>query len=51
MTKHFLRAIRWLEIGKVLAEPVITRSFSLDQAEEAIRVFKEGSEGAIIFEN
>ncbi|MBP8718079.1 MAG: alcohol dehydrogenase catalytic domain-containing protein [Candidatus Atribacteria bacterium] len=51
LTKHFLRAIRWLEIGKVLAEPVITRSFSLDQTEEAIRVFKEGSEGAIIFEN
>jgi threonine dehydrogenase-like Zn-dependent dehydrogenase len=51
LTKHFLRAIRWVEINKVLAEPVITRSFSLEQAEEAIRVFKEGSEGAIIFEN
>ncbi|HER23477.1 MAG TPA: hypothetical protein ENO17_00205 [Candidatus Atribacteria bacterium] len=51
LTKHFLRAIRWVEINKVLAEPVITRSFSLEQAEEAIRVFKEGNEGAIIFEN
>jgi len=51
LTKHFIRAIRWIEIKKVLAEPVITRSFSLEQAEEAIRVFKEGTEGAIIFEN
>jgi len=40
-----------VEINKVLAEPVITRSFSLEQAEEAIRIFKEGTEGAIIFEN
>ena len=51
LTKHFIRAIRWVEIKKVLAEPIITRSFSLKQAEEAIRVFKEGTEGAIIFEN
>ena len=51
LTRHFLRAIRWVEINEVLAEPVITKSFSLAQSEEAIRVFKEGSEGAIIFEN
>jgi len=51
LTKHFIRAIRWIEIGKVLAEPVITRSFPLSKAEEAIRVFKEGNEGAIILEN
>jgi threonine dehydrogenase-like Zn-dependent dehydrogenase len=51
LTKHFIRAIRWVEIGKVLAEPIITRSFSLEQAEEAIRVFNEGTEGAIILEN
>jgi len=51
LTKHFIRALRWLESKKVLAEPVITKSFSLEQAKEAIDVFKEGSEGAIIFEN
>ena len=51
LTKHFIRAMRWIEINKVLAEPIITRSFPLEQAEEAIRVFKEGTEGAIIFEN
>jgi threonine dehydrogenase-like Zn-dependent dehydrogenase len=51
LTKHFIRAIRWVEIKKVLAEPVITRSFPLKQAEEAIEVFKNGKEGAIIFEN
>jgi len=51
LTKHFIRAMRWIEINKVLAEPIITRSFPLEQAEEAIRIFKEGTEGAIIFEN
>jgi len=51
LTKHFIKAIRWIEIGKVLAEPVITRSFPLEEAEEAIRVFKKGNEGAVILEN
>ncbi|TFG90948.1 MAG: hypothetical protein E4G71_04535 [Candidatus Atribacteria bacterium] len=51
LTKHFIRAIRWIEIKKVLAEPIIIRSFSLEQAEKAIEVFKNGKEGAIIFEN
>jgi threonine dehydrogenase-like Zn-dependent dehydrogenase len=51
LTKHFIRALRWVETKKVLAEPVITKSFALKQAEEAIEVFKDGKEGAIIFEN
>lgn len=51
LTKHFIRALRWVECKKVLAEPVIIKSFSLEQAKEAIDVFKEGREGAIIFEN
>jgi len=51
LTKHFIRAIRWVESKKVLAEPIITKSFALEQAKEAIEVFKEGSEGAIIFVN
>lgn len=51
LTKHFIRALRWVECKKVLAEPVITKSFALKQAEEAIEVFKDGREGAIIFEN
>jgi threonine dehydrogenase-like Zn-dependent dehydrogenase len=51
LTKHFIRALRWIESKKVLAKPVITKSFALKQAKEAIDVFKEGKEGAIIFEN
>jgi len=51
LTKHFIRALRWVEIKKVLAEPIITKHFSLDQSKEAIEVFKEGREGAIIFKN
>jgi len=51
LTKHFIRALRWVEYKKVLAETIITRSFTLEQAEEAVKVFKEGREGAIIFKN
>lgn len=51
LTKHFMRALHWVECKKVLAEPIITRSFPLEQAEEVVKVFKEGREGAIIFEN
>jgi len=51
LTKHFICALRWLECKKVLAEPIITKHFSLDQAKEAIETFKECREGAIIFEN
>jgi len=51
LTKHFIRALHWVECQKVLAEPIITKSFALEQAHEAIKVFKEGKEGAIIFEN
>lgn len=51
LTKHFIRALRWIECKKVLAEPIITKGFSLEQAKEAIDIFKKGREGAIIFEN
>ncbi len=51
LTRHFIRAIRWVEINKVLADLVITKSFSLKDAEKGIKAFKEGTEGAIIFEN
>jgi len=51
LTKHFIRALHWVEYQKVLAESIITKSFALKQAHEVIKIFKEGKEGAIIFEN
>lgn len=47
---HFLRAIRWVEYKKVLAEPIITRTFRLDQAKEAFNAFSQGELVKVPFE-
>jgi len=50
LTKHFIRAIRWVEDRKVLAEPLITKRFSLDQAREAIDELDKGHTVKVLFE-
>lgn len=47
---QFLRAIRWVEYKKVLAEPMITRRFKLDQAREAFEAFYQGDIVKVFFE-
>jgi threonine dehydrogenase-like Zn-dependent dehydrogenase len=47
---QFLRAIRWVEYKKVLAEPIITRKFRLDQAKEAFEAFYQGDIVKVPFE-
>jgi threonine dehydrogenase-like Zn-dependent dehydrogenase len=47
---QFLRAIRWVEYRKVLAEPMITRRFKLDQAKEAFEAFHQGDIVKVLFE-
>jgi threonine dehydrogenase-like Zn-dependent dehydrogenase len=47
---QFLRAIRWVEYKKVLAEPMITRRFKLDQAKEAFEAFSQGDIVKVPFE-
>jgi threonine dehydrogenase-like Zn-dependent dehydrogenase len=47
---QFLRAIRWVEYKKVLAEPMITRRFKLDQAKEAFEAFYQGDIVKVFFE-
>jgi threonine dehydrogenase-like Zn-dependent dehydrogenase len=47
---QFLRAIRWVEYKKVLAEPMITRRFKLDQAKEAFEAFYQGDVVKVPFE-
>jgi threonine dehydrogenase-like Zn-dependent dehydrogenase len=47
---QFLRAIRWVECKKVLAEPMITRKFRLDQAKEGFEAFSQGDSVKVLFE-
>jgi threonine dehydrogenase-like Zn-dependent dehydrogenase len=48
--RQFLRAIRWVEYKKVLAEPMITRKFRLDQAKEGFEAFSQGDSVKVLFE-
>jgi threonine dehydrogenase-like Zn-dependent dehydrogenase len=45
----YQRAIRWVQYKKVSAEPLITRRFRLDQAEEAFAAFHEGQSVKVLF--
>lgn len=48
--RQFLRAIRWVEHKKVLAEPMIARKFRLDQAKEGFESFSQGDTVKVLFE-
>ncbi len=50
LTKHFLRAIKWVSEEKVVAEPLITKRFKLDQAKEAIEALESGETVKALFE-
>jgi threonine dehydrogenase-like Zn-dependent dehydrogenase len=49
-TRYFLRAMRWIEYMKVLAEPMVSCRFHLDQAKEAFEAFSQGSAVTVLFE-
>ena len=49
-TRYFLRAMRWVEYRKVLAEPMVSCRFALDQAKEAFDAFSEGGAVKVLFE-
>jgi len=50
LTRHFLRAIKWLETGKVQGEAIITHRFSLEQAKQAFETYYKGNSAKIMFE-
>ncbi|OGP93743.1 MAG: hypothetical protein A2156_15575 [Deltaproteobacteria bacterium RBG_16_48_10] len=50
LPRYFLRAIRWIEYKKVLAEPMVSRRFRLDQAKEAFEAFSQGDTVKVLFE-
>jgi threonine dehydrogenase-like Zn-dependent dehydrogenase len=47
---HFARAMRWVEYKKVLARPIVSRGFRLDEAKEALKAFYQGDTAKVIFE-
>ena len=47
---QFLRAVRWVEYRKVLAEPIVSRGFRLEEAKEAFQAFYQGNTAKVLFE-
>lgn len=47
---QFLRAIRWVEYRKVLAEPMVRCRFTLDQAKEGFEAFHQKETVKVPFE-
>jgi len=50
LPRQFLRAIRWVQYKKVLAEPLVSHRFALDQAKEGFEAFHEGDTVKVLFE-
>jgi len=50
VSSQFMQAIRWLETGKIEAGKIITRTFSLDQAQDAFKAARECDLIKIVFE-
>jgi threonine dehydrogenase-like Zn-dependent dehydrogenase len=50
LTRHFIRAIGWLEAGKVSGQALVTKRFRLDQAAEAFEAFKNKETVKCLFE-
>jgi L-iditol 2-dehydrogenase len=50
LPNQFLRAIRWVQYRKVLAEPMVTCRFSVDQAKEGFEAFHQGETVKVLFE-
>jgi threonine dehydrogenase-like Zn-dependent dehydrogenase len=49
LPRHFMRALSWLETGKISSGPLITRRFSLDDVDEAFRTFYAGETVKVMF--
>ncbi len=50
LQKHFIRAIHWLESGKVSGQALVTKRFSLDEAGKAFEAFKHKETVKCLFE-
>ena len=50
LQRHFIRAIGWLESGKVSGQALVTKRFTLEQANEAFEAFKHKETVKCLFE-
>lgn len=50
LQRHFIRAIGWLESGKVSVRPLVTKRFALKQAKEAFEAFTHKETVKCLFE-
>jgi len=50
LPRYFVRAIRWMQYGKVLAKPLASRLFRLEEAGEALEAARLGEVAKVIFE-
>ncbi len=50
LQRHFIRALSWLESGKVSGQALVTRRFALDQAGEAFEAFQRKETVKCLFE-
>ncbi len=50
LERHFIKGLSWLEAGKVSGEALVTKRYSLDEAEQAIKDFKAKETVKCMFE-
>jgi len=50
LQRHFIRAIGWLESGKVSGQALVTKRFTLEQAKEVFEAFKHKETVKCLFE-
>ncbi|TFG64416.1 MAG: hypothetical protein E4H36_03100 [Spirochaetales bacterium] len=50
LQKHFMRAIGWLETGKISGQALVTKRYTLDQAAEVFDAFKHKETVKCLFE-
>jgi threonine dehydrogenase-like Zn-dependent dehydrogenase len=50
LPRYFVRAIRWMQYGKVRAKPLASRTFRLEEAKEALEASRLGQVAKVIFE-
>jgi len=50
LQRHFIRAVGWLESGKVSGQALVTKRFTVEQADEAFEAFKQKETVKCLFE-
>jgi len=51
LDRHFMRAIKWVESGKVLAAPLVKRPYTIEECKEALESSRSKVTVKVLFEN